>query len=145
MMHILTFKLDFDCTGYLDDVHLLIKLGQAALVIFIIFAIISILLIIIICCCITITKTKEQTLTTPRPPTTMPFAGYNMTSRDSCSSSVSVTNERQMTRNKRRRRRSTEDEASNCRDRDGRRFPGTTVTPQVIFYHYLLVHNLYYF
>jgi hypothetical protein len=64
MMHILIFKLDFDSTGYLDDVHQLINLGQAVLVIFIIFAIISILCIMISCCCITITKTKEQALTT---------------------------------------------------------------------------------
>ena len=118
MMHILIFKLDFDSTGYLDDLHLLINLGQAALVIFIIFAIISILLIIISCCCITITKTKEQTMTAP---ITMPYAGYNMTAKkvantkslshskeitnllpDSCSSSVSVTNERQMNTNNRR-------------------------------------------
>ena len=145
-MHILIFKLDFDSTGYLDDVHLLINLGQAALVIFIIFAIISILLIIISCCCITITKTR-------------PYAGYNMTAKkvantkspshskgitnllpDSCSSSVSVTNERQMNTNN--RRRTTEDEAGSCGDRVGRRFPGTTVTPQVIYYHFLLVHNL---
>merc|ERR1712029_814329 len=36
--------------GYADDVYLLIKLGEAALIIFIIFAIVSIIYMIVSCC-----------------------------------------------------------------------------------------------
>ena len=37
-------------TGYEDDIYLLIKLGQAALIIFIILAVISVLFLVTTCC-----------------------------------------------------------------------------------------------
>ena len=36
--------------GYEDDVYLLVKLGEAALVVFIIFAVVAILYMIVSCC-----------------------------------------------------------------------------------------------
>ena len=84
----------------------------------------------------------------------MPYAGYNMTANpvlntkshhhskgmttllpDSVSNSDSVTDKRQMTKkNKTEQRTNPDDEADSSRDRVrvGRRFPGTTLTPQVI-------------
>ena len=40
----------FDISGYEDDIYLLVKLGEAAIIIFIIFALVAILYMIVNCC-----------------------------------------------------------------------------------------------
>ena len=62
----------FIFTGYEDDIYLLVKLGQAALIIFMIFAIVSILFMLLNCC-LAVTKTKQKTVTTTPHPLVLPY------------------------------------------------------------------------
>ena len=76
--------------------------------------------------------TAKPVLNTKSPPHSK---GITNLLPDSASSSGSVTDERQMNRkNKTGQRRNPDDEADSSGDRVrvGRRFPGTTLTPQVI-------------
>ena len=56
-------------SGYVDDIVLLVKLGQAALIIFMVFVIIAILFMIITCCMslVNITGNKRQNEIHPQP------------------------------------------------------------------------------